>query len=124
MWATTVVTSGKQGVIRQSKGKGHLKVKDCHLSGQDEIMDKAYVTTEALRISKVLEMIGLPALSIGAAMFTTQRMIMMLMKAELFAVCCSMQILCVGSVKCESTEALGLYIPRSEALRKKGIRTG
>ena len=82
------------------------------------MVDKANTTTPALTVSKVFGTIGLPASSFTATMFVAQRMAAMLMKTELFAMCRPTQILCVRSVKGESTETLGLYVPRSEALRQ------
>ena len=82
-------------------------------------MDKANTTNPALTVSKVLGTIGLPTSSFRAVMFAAQRMVAMLMKTELFAMCRPRQILCFKSVKGESTEALVLYIPRSKALRQK-----
>ena len=83
-------------------------------------MDKANtITPLALTDSKVLGTIGLSASSFRAAMFAAQRMVAMLMKIELFAMCCPTHILCDRPVKDESTEALGLYIPRAEALKQR-----
>ena len=82
-------------------------------------MDKANMTNPALTVSKVSGTIGRPVLSFRAVTFAAQRMVAMLIKTELFAMCRPTQILCVRSVKRESMEALGLYIPRSEALRQK-----
>ena len=86
MWEITIVASGKRGVITQSKGKGCLDVKEGYQSGWNEIMDKANTTTPALTVSKVLGMIGLPAPSFRAVTFAAQRMVVMLMKTELFAI--------------------------------------
>ena len=96
----TVVTSGKWGVITQSKGKGRLEVgvPRCHQSGCIEIMDKANTTTPALTVSKVLGTIGLPALSFRAAMFAAQRTVATLMKIVLFAVCRPTHILYVRPI--------------------------
>ena len=82
-------------------------------------MDKANTTTPALTVSKVLGIIGLPASSFRAVMFAAHRMVATLMKIALFAICRPTQILCVGSIKGELTETLGLYIPRSKTLRQK-----
>ena len=125
MWAMAVMASGKRGVITQSKGKGRLKVTErCHRSGCNEMMDKANTITLALTVSNVFGTIGLPASSFMAAMFAAQRMAATLMKTELFAMCRPTQILCVRSIKGESTETLGLYIPRSEALRQNVSEPG
>ena len=81
-------------------------------------MGNANRTTRALTVSKVLGTIGLPASSFGAAMFAAQRIVAMLMKIELLAMCRPTQILWIRAVKSGSAEGLGLYVPRSEALRQ------
>ena len=84
------------------------------------MMDKADTITLALTVSRVLGTIGLSASSFRAVTFVAQRMVATLMKTELFAMCRPTQILCdIRSVKGESTEAWGLYVPRSEALMQK-----
>ena len=82
-------------------------------------MDNANRTTRALTVSKVLEMIGLPASSFRVTMFAAQTMVTTLMKIELLAMCRPTQILWVRAVKGGSTEGLGLYVHRSKALRQK-----
>ena len=79
--------------------------------------DNANTIAPALTASNVLGTIGLPALSVRAAMFAAQRTVAMLMKIELFAMYRPTQILCIRAVKGGSTEGLGVYQPRSEALR-------
>jgi len=110
----------KTGGNHTVEGKGRLKARE----GGNDVMDRAYTTTPALMVSNVLGTIGLPASSFRAATFAAQRMVAMLMKIELRAMYRPTQVLCVRSVMGESTEALGLYIPRSEALRQKVSRPG
>ena len=89
------------------------------------MMDNTNRTTRALTVSKVLGTIGLPASSFGAAMFAAQRMVATLMKIELLAMCRPTQILVwIRVVKGGSTEGLGLYVPRSEALRQSHQEIG
>ena len=67
--------------------------------------DRANAANPVLTVSNVLGTIGLPASSFRAVTLTAQRMVVMLMKTELFAIWRPTQILCVISVKVESTEA-------------------
>ena len=118
MWAMTVMASGKRGAMTQSNGKGPLKVRGCHQSGWNEVVNKANTIAPGPAVSKVSGTIGLPASSFRAATFAAQRMVAMLMKTELLAMCRPTQILSSELQSGNQLDALQTYIPLSKSLRQ------
>ena len=82
-------------------------------------MDKANLATPALTDSKVLGTIGLPVSSFRAATFAAQRMVAMLMKTVLRAMCRPTQILSLELQPGNQSDALRTYTPLSKSLRQK-----
>ena len=80
------------------------------------MINKAYTIIPALTVSSVLGTIGRPASSFRAATFTDQRIVTMLMNAELFAMCRPTQILAsyLNGIDGQKDRE---FIPLSEALR-------
>ena len=81
------------------------------------MMDKANLATPALTDSKVLGTIGLPVSSFRAATFAAQRMVAMLMKTVLRAMCRPTQILSLELQPGNQSDALRTYTPLSKSLR-------